>query len=115
MVAGWKGMGSDRLGMVGGLAESHRARSLSPHNKHLPIGGVFDVIDGFHCEMTCNGCREKDQKSSAEKLRDWAKVNPEEANADGELLPPPRCISKAPLCVYEGTCVDAIWRWAEEL
>ena len=43
------------------------------------------------------------------------KVHPEEANADGELLPPPRCISKAPVCVYEVTCVDAIWRWAEEL
>ena len=45
----------------------------------------------------------------------YRQVNPEEANADGELLPPPRCISKAPVCVYEDTCADAIWQWAEEL
>ena len=43
------------------------------------------------------------------------KVNPEEANADEELLPPARCISKAPVCVYEDTCADAIGRWSEEL
>ena len=43
------------------------------------------------------------------------KVNPEEANADGELLSQPRCTSKAPVCVYEDTCADAIWQWPEEL
>ena len=31
------------------------------------------------------------------------KVNLEEANTDGELLPPQRCISKTQVCVYEDT------------
>ena len=43
------------------------------------------------------------------------KVDPEEANADEELLPPARCTSKALVCIYEDTCIDAIWLWAEDL
>ena len=41
-------------------------------------------------------------------LAKTCKVHPEEANADEESLPLARCITKAPACVYEETCADAV-------
>ena len=67
------------------------------HHKWPGPGGILWI-----CLTLVRGVPEATGIRTA-ALAKKCKVNLEEANTDGELLPPQRCISKTQVCVYEDT------------